>query len=60
MRGLLFDAEPYESPHAAFTFAAQAGRAEHSFAEYRAQVRERGRDVMKAMAEEFPEVTIFT
>ncbi|HUU09309.1 MAG TPA: hypothetical protein VM431_02070 [Phycisphaerae bacterium] len=57
-RGLCFDPEPYYGPHAAFTYAAQTGRQDHSFAAYAAKVRERGREVMKAVAAEFPEATI--
>ena len=60
MRGLLFDAEPYTKPHEPFRYAAQTGRREHSFAEYRAKARERGRDTMRAVAAEFPAATILT
>ena len=59
LRGLLYDAEPYTKPHSQFRYGAQAGREQHSFAEYRAQARVRGGEVMRAVAEEFPEVKIF-
>ncbi len=60
LRGLLYDAEPYTKPHSQFRYGAQAGRARHSFAEYGVKARERGREVMRAVQEEFPDVTIFT
>lgn len=59
LRGLLYDAEPYTKPHSQFRYGAQAGREKHDFAEYRAQARARGGEVMRAVAEEFPEVKIF-
>ena len=59
LRGLLYDAEPYTDPHAQFRYGAQAGRGAHTFAEYQAKARERGREVMRAVAEEFPEAWIF-
>ena len=60
LRGLLYDAEPYTKPHSQFRYGAQAGRERHSFGEYRAKARERGGEVMRAVAEEFPEVKIFS
>ena len=60
LRGLLYDAEPYVKPHSQFRLSAQAEREKHTFAEYRAKARERGREVMHAVAEEFSSATIFT
>ena len=60
LRGLLYDAEPYVKPHAQFRYGAQAQAAKHTFAEYQSKARERGREVMRALAAEFPEATIFT
>ena len=60
LRGLLYDAEPYTKPHSQFRYGAQAGREQHSFAEYRAKARARGGEVMRAVAEEFPDVKIFS
>jgi hypothetical protein len=60
LRGLLYDAEPYQPPHSQFLYAAQPERARHTFAEYSAKARERGRDVMRAVAKEFPDATVFT
>jgi len=59
LRGLLFDAEPYTPPHSQFLYRAQAQRDRHSFAEYRAMARRRGREVMEAVCDEFPEASIF-
>ncbi len=60
LRGLLFDAEPYTPPHSQFLYRAQPQRDDHTFAEYRAMARQRGREVMTAVREEFPEVSIFS
>lgn len=60
LRGVLFDAEPYTPPFQQFNYAAQSGRKKHTFAEYEAKARERGREVMKAVGEEFPGCVIMT
>ncbi len=60
LRGLLFDAEPYTPPHSQFLYRAQPERDRHTFAEYRAKARQRGREVMRAVRAEFPDATIFT
>ncbi|MFP4058430.1 MAG: hypothetical protein ACLF0G_16300 [Candidatus Brocadiia bacterium] len=57
--GILFDPEPYTPPHAQFRYAAQPGRDAHPFADYYAQARRRGRQVMEAIAEEYPDITLF-
>jgi hypothetical protein len=59
LSGLLFDPEPYRKPWSQFLYTAQASRTNHSFAEMQAKARQRGRDVMKAIAEEYPATTIF-
>ncbi len=60
MRGILFDAEPYTPPHSQFLYRVQATASEHAFAEYSAKARERGREVMQAVAAEYPNITIMT
>ncbi len=60
LRGLLYDAEPYVKPFSQFRYAAQPEFAKHTFAEYRAKARQRGREVMRAVAKEFPDATFFT
>ena len=59
LRGLLFDAEPYTKPYRQFHYFSQAQADQHTFADYRVKARQRGREVMSAVAEEFPDVTIF-
>jgi len=59
-RGIVFDPEPYHQPYAAFQYSAQAGRDAHPFEAYCAKARERGRDVMKAVAAEYPDLTILS
>ena len=58
-KGILFDPEPYAPPHAQFNYAAQPQRNEHTFNEYAAKARQRGREVMRAVAEEYPDITLF-
>ncbi len=60
LRGILFDAEPYTPPHSQYLYPAQPGRDAHTFDEYRAKARQRGREVMEAVSEEFPEITLFS
>ncbi len=60
LKGLLFDPEPYAQPSSQFSYRAQPQRQQHSFKEYWAKSRQRGREVMKAMAEEFPDMALMT
>jgi hypothetical protein len=60
LRGLLYDAEPYTPPHSQFRYTAQPGRDQHAFGEYCVQARQRGREVMRAVAAEYPEITVMT
>lgn len=60
LKGIAFDAEPYEKPHAAFRYASQPGRLGHTFAEYAAKARERGRAAMDAMLSETDDFTMLT
>ena len=57
-KGLVFDPEPYTPPHAQFKYAAQPQREKHDFNAYCAQARRRGREVMQAVATEYPDITI--
>jgi hypothetical protein len=59
LAGLLFDPEPYRKPWSQFLYTAQASKTNHSFIEMQAKARQRGRDVMKAIAGEYPAMTIF-
>jgi len=60
LKGILFDPEPYAKPHFQLNYAAQPQHNKHSFAEYQAKARQRGREVMNAVKSEYPEMTIFS
>ena len=60
LAGLCYDSEAYTPPYQQFAYLAQAGHAQHSFADYCAQARLRGRQVMRAVAAEYPRITIYT
>jgi hypothetical protein len=57
-KGILFDPEPYAPPHATFHYAAQPQHEEYTFAEYHAQARKRGREMMRAITEEYSDITL--
>ena len=59
LKGILFDPEPYSRPFAQFLFDAQSEKVRHSFADYQAQARRRGSQVMLAVAAEFPDIVLF-
>jgi hypothetical protein len=57
-RGLMFDPEPYgPSP---WTYAQQPHASTHTFREYEAVVRERGRAFMRALQQEYPGLELLT
>ncbi len=58
-RGLLFDPEPYTPPYAQFQYRQQPEAEKHPFDQYWRQARRRGQQVMQAIAEEYPEMTLF-
>lgn len=58
-KGLLFDPEPYSQPASQFDYAAQPQAAQHRFNEYYAKARERGRQVVAALAGEFPDAIVY-
>lgn len=58
-RGFLFDPEPYTHPFVQFQYTVQAQVAQHSFNDYYAKARERGRQVLAAAAKEFPEAVVY-
>jgi hypothetical protein len=60
LKGVLFDAEPYTKPFYPFDYKSQKNTSRRSFDEYRAKARERGKQAMQAMAEEFPDMTLLT
>lgn len=58
-KGILFDPEPYTRPHAQFKYIAQPQRDRYTFDEYYAKARQRGREVMQAITDEYPDITLF-
>lgn len=57
MKGIMLDTEAYSSTLVKFAAATQKDK---TFDEYAAKVRQRGRELMQAMAEEYPDMTLFT
>lgn len=55
--GILFDTEQYNNP--LFNYAKQRDAKTKSWDQYAAQVRLRGREVMRAFQEGYPDVTLF-
>lgn len=60
LKGIAFDPEPYTEPYRQFKYTAQPNRQRYTFAEYYAKARQRGREVMQAVIEEYPDITILT
>ena len=56
-KGVFFDLEPYGFP--IFQYSRQSARDAHSFDEYAAQVRKRGRQIMTALQAGYPKLTLF-
>ncbi len=64
-KGVLLDPENYvralaDGRRAPFNYNRQEQQAKYTFTEYSAKVRQRGREVMEAMAAEYPGMTFFT
>jgi hypothetical protein len=55
--GLLLDTETYEA--SLFSYAARPQRDTYSWQEYAARARQRGREIMRAIQEPFPGLTLF-
>jgi len=58
LRGILFDPELYGGKNKTWRYRSQPGWAQHPFDEYRAKVRQRGQETMRAMRAEFPDLTV--
>jgi hypothetical protein len=56
-KGFMFDTEQYEGV-TVFDYRRQKDKDKRTFAEYRAKVRERGREWVKAVNKEYPDITI--
>jgi len=59
-RGFHVDPEAYTKPFLQFSYAAQAQAGQHRFDEYVEKARERGRQVMAAVAREYPDAVVFS
>jgi hypothetical protein len=60
LKGILFDAEPYAKFYRQFTYAFQEQHGKHSFQEYQNKARQRGREMIQAIASVDPNLVIFT
>ena len=58
LKGIAYDPEAYTPPWEPFNYAKQSRYGFHSFEESTAKARERGRAVMRAVASEYPNITI--
>jgi len=58
LAGIMFDPEAYRDPYRAFDWSAQAQAGQHTFAQYCEKTRQRGREIMTAVAGEYPDATI--
>ena len=59
LKGIIFDPEPYRD-YNQWGYSAQPQRDQHSFDEYHAKARERGRQVMEAIVADYPGLTVLT
>ncbi|MDO8587452.1 MAG: hypothetical protein Q7T82_10465 [Armatimonadota bacterium] len=57
-KGIMFDPEEYMVPVWSFLNMPEKQRAGHSFEDYQAKVRERGREFIRAINKEYPNITI--
>jgi len=60
LKGIAFDPEPYVKQYRQFDYSAQPQRDKHSFAEYQTKARQRGREVVEAIAAVDPHLVILT
>ena len=60
LKGIFFDPEPYLEGFAQFEYLLQTGFGTRDYEAYVEQARLRGREVMSAMQEEFPDLTILS
>ena len=59
LKGLCFDPEMYSGAKL-WTYAAQQDTRKHSYAEYSAKVRQRGREIIRAVSSVYPGMVFFT
>lgn len=60
LKGILFDPEAYSKPYMQFNYAAQAQRDKHTFEQYQVKARQRGKEVIAAVASVDPNLLFYT
>lgn len=60
LKGIIFDPEAYTKPHRQFDYSLQAQTGKHSFEQYQAKARQRGREVISAIASVDPNLMLYT
>lgn len=60
LKGIAFDPEPYHKDYQQLNYYRQANRKKYSFTQYQEKARQRGREVMQAVTEIYPDIVILT
>lgn len=60
LQGILFDPEPYHKEYRPFSYPSLENLEQHSYADYVEKARQRGREMIAAIAEVKSDLTIFT
>ncbi len=60
MVGIAFDPEPYVKGFAQFEYLVQTGFGANDFDAYARKARQRGRETMRAMQKEYPDITVLS
>lgn len=60
LKGILFDGEPYTKPYKQFQYILQPNSSKYTLEQYQAKARQRGREVISAVAAIDPNLVIYT
>jgi len=60
LKGILFDPEAYTKPYRQFDYSTQAQRDKYTLEEYQAKARQRGKEIISAVAQVDPKLVIYT
>jgi len=60
LKGILFDPEAYTKPYRQFDYSAQAQHDKHTFEEYQTKARQRGKEIISAVASVDPNLLFYT
>lgn len=60
LKGIAFDAEPYTKGYRQFEYVSQPGSLNHTLEQYRAKARQRGHEIISAVAAVDPSLVLFT